>query len=103
LSPVVGIHPDALRELSDAIEWYNAGGRERGVRFRTDYDRVVDRCLEWPESGAIVHVPESQRIFRHAKVPQSHFRLVYYVTGDVLKVVAIAHERRRPLYWTDRD
>lgn len=59
--------------------------------------------MEWPESASIVTVPGSTRTFRHARVPRSHYRVVFYVADDVLKVVAIAHERRRPLYWADRD
>lgn len=98
-----GFHPEALRELDDAIQWYDKGGQGRGVQFRADYDHVVDRCMEWPKSASVVPVPGSARTFRHARVPRSHYRVVFYVADDVLKVVAIAHERRRPLYWADRD
>ena len=98
----VVVHPDALRELGDAIEWYDQGQQGRGTRFRADYDGIIDRCLQWPRSAAVVHVPESERIFRHARVPRSHYRVVYYITHEVFKVVAIAHERRLPLYWAPR-
>lgn len=97
------IHPDALRELGDAIERYDLGGQNRGKRFRADFDRVIDRCMEWPGSGAEVSVAGVAYVFRHAKVPRSHYRVVYYVVGDALKVVAIAHERRMPLYWATRE
>lgn len=102
MSLSVVLHPDALRELGDAIEAYDQGGQGRGARFRADYDRVIDRCLDWPESAEVVAVPGSEKVFRRAKVPRSHYRVVYYVVGDALKVVALAHERRRPLYWTGR-
>ncbi|UNX53770.1 type II toxin-antitoxin system RelE/ParE family toxin [Georgenia sp. TF02-10] len=98
----VVIHPDALRELGEAVEWYDQGGQDRGARFRALYNQVIDRCLRWPESAAVVPVPQSHRVFRHAKMPRSHFRVVYYITDDVLTVVAIAHARRMPLYWADR-
>lgn len=103
MSLCVVIHPEALRELSEAIEWYDQGGQGRGARFRADYDRVIDRCLDWPESGAEVPGSGSERVLRYAKVPRSHYRVVYYVIGDIFKIVAIAHERRMPLYWVDRD
>lgn len=99
----VVVHPAALRELGDAIERYDLGGQGRGARFRTDFDWVVDRCLEWPESAAEVVVPGSEQVLRHARVPHSRYRIVYCITGDVLKVLAIAHERRMPLYWANRD
>lgn len=99
----VGFHPDAVRELAEAIRRYDRGGQGRGTRFRADFNRVVDRCLEWPKSGEVVPDTGGKRVFRHAKVPRSHYRVVYHVTGDILTVVAIAHERRLPLYWTGRE
>ena len=99
----VGFHPDAVRELDDAIRWYDQGGQCRGARFRTDVDRVIDRLLEWPESAETISDVPAGRVFRHAKVRHSHYRLVYYLTDEALKIVAIAHERRMPLYWNGRD
>ena len=99
----VGFHPDAVRELDDAIQWYDQGGQHRGARFRTDVDRVIDRLLEWPESAETILDTPAGRVFRHAKVPHSHYRLVYYLTDEALKIVAIAHERRMLLYWSGRD
>lgn len=96
-------HPEAAEELDAAIAWYDQGGQNRGAIFEVAVDEVVDRCLEWPDSAEVVPVAGSDRVFRHAKVPRSRYRVVYYVADDVLKVVAVAHERRMPLYWADRD
>jgi len=98
------IHEDALAELLDAIEWYDQGEQGRGARFRGDVFRVIDRCLDWPESGPIVLAPDSTPdiVYRHAKVPHSHYRLIYVVDERVFLVVAVAHERRLPRYWSER-
>ncbi|WP_454296448.1 type II toxin-antitoxin system RelE/ParE family toxin [Salana multivorans] len=95
-------HPAALEELADAIERYDLGGQGRGARLRSEFDRVLDHCLEWPALGASVEIPESQRAFRRVKVSGSHYSLIYFVDSGVLTVVAVAHERRRPLYWAVR-
>lgn len=102
MSTRVVFHPDALRELGDAIEWYDQGGQGRGGRFRGAFDRIIARCLVWPESAAELAVPGHHGTFRHAKVPHSHYRIVYRVADDRLEVIAVAHERRMPLYWTNR-
>lgn len=99
----VGLHPDAVRELDEAIQWYDQGGQARGARFRADFNHVIDRCLEWPDSAEAIPDTGDERVYRHARVPRSHYRVVYYVTGDFLIVVAIAHERRMPRYWARRD
>lgn len=41
-------------------------------------------------------------VYRHAKVPHSHYRLIYVVDERVFLVVADAHERRLPRYWSER-
>ncbi|MFV0435680.1 MAG: hypothetical protein ACK5LO_17135 [Leucobacter sp.] len=48
-------------------------------------------------------MPGTERVFRHAKVPRSHYRLVYSVSGDEFTVLAFPHESRMPLYWGGRD
>jgi plasmid stabilization system protein ParE len=63
----------------------------------------VDRLLDWPGSGAELSTPATGRTFRHAKIPRSRYHIIYYIEDDVLMIVAVAHERRKPLYWTDRD
>ena len=73
------------------------------IKQQVHFDRVIDRLLEWPESAETILDTPAGRVFRHAKVPHSHYRLVYYLTDEALKIVAIAHERRMPLYWSGRD
>ena len=97
------IHPEAAEELDAAIAWYEQGGQHRGVAFEAAVDGVIDRCLEWPRSGEVVPVPGTERVFRHARVQRSHYRLVYSVSGDEFAVLAFAHESRMPLYWAGRD
>lgn len=97
------IHPEAAEELDAAIAWYDQGGQSRGSRFQAAVEDVIGRCVDWPQSGAVVPVPGSDRVFRHAKVPRSHYLVIYYVADDVLKIVAIAHAQRMPMYWADRD
>ena len=41
--------------------------------------------------------------YRRQKVPQFPFGILYLVRDEVLEVVAFAHERRRPGYWSKRD
>lgn len=102
MRPAFQVHPEAAEELDAAIAWYDQGGQNRGVAFEAAVNGIIDRCLEWPGSAAVVPVPGSERDFRHARVPRSHYRVVYYIADDILTVVAIAHERRLPLYWADR-
>lgn len=98
----LGFHPEAAAELDHAIGWYDQGGQGRGARFRADFDATVDRLFMWPESGQVIEVQGTEQAFRQAKIPDSDYRIVYYLAGGVVKVVAVAHQRRRPRYWAAR-
>ncbi|MHA3724728.1 type II toxin-antitoxin system RelE/ParE family toxin [Leucobacter sp. HY1910] len=96
------VHPEAAEELNEAIAWYEQGGQHRGVAFEAAVDRLIDHCLAWPRSGEIVPVPETERVFRHARIPRSRYRLIYSIIGQRFAVLAFAHESRMPLYWASR-
>ena len=98
----VRIHPEAAEELDAAIAWYEQGGPQRGAEFEAAVDSLIDRCLDWPHSGKVVPVLGTERVFRHARVPRSHYRLVYSISGNDFAVLAFAHESRMPLYWAGR-
>ena len=102
----LAVHPDAAVELQEAVDWYDQGGQERGQAFLEAYNDTVDRCLMWPDSGAIVSEddgPGPDQVEVHgAKVPKSSYWVIYYVEHDVVSIVAVAHERRQPGYWSVR-
>jgi len=50
-----------------------------------------------PDLGA--HWRNKRRRFPRRKFP---FSIIYYIRGDELRVVALAHHRRKPDYWTAR-
>ena len=58
---------------------------------------VVDVLLAHPEAGAQV-----DRELRHFILRRFLFPVVYAFIGDVLLIVAVAHECREPEYWRSR-
>lgn len=67
--------------------------------------RVTDRLAEWPGSAPRIELPELADLdveIRRAVTRRFEYGLVYYVRGDVLWVVAVAHSKRRPNYWRAR-
>jgi plasmid stabilization system protein ParE len=88
---------EASDEADEARRWY----RDRSEAAETAFLRELDHALElighaphrWPS-----YMAGAQRyVFR--TYPYS---IVYFVEGDIVNVVAIAHERRRPGYWRKR-
>lgn len=90
-------HPDAAVELVEAAAYYELQVPGLGERFAAEVRRALDFLLERPEIGS----PAGSHLRRFV-IRRYPFILYYSVTGDVLRVEAVAHQSRRPGYWRSR-
>lgn len=92
------VAPAALAELQDAAAFYalkaNVG---LGLAFVAEFERTANFVLANPLVGAVFRGTRRRYILR--RFPYS---IIYQVTTDELRVIAVAHHRRRPGYWTGR-
>jgi plasmid stabilization system protein ParE len=90
-------HPAAQEELTAAVKT----GEERAARLGHDLlqevRRVVGMLCASPEIGKPLGT--SYRRFPLRRFP---FALVYRIDGERLRIIAMAHRRRRPGYWRRR-
>ncbi|MBK9572434.1 MAG: type II toxin-antitoxin system RelE/ParE family toxin [Rhodoferax sp.] len=92
------IVPLALAELHDAAAFYTARASvELGLAFVTEFERTAKLVLESPKLGAIYRGTRRRYLFR--RFP---YCIIYQVTAEELRVIAVAHQRRRPGYWSKR-
>ncbi len=95
MNPSVG--PEADRELTDGARYYvREGGVELGLAFIAEFERVLQLLCAHPNIGVTWR---GQRRLPMRRFPYS---IVYYVQPDELRVVALAHHRRRPGYGAGR-
>jgi hypothetical protein len=65
--------------------------------------RLVTVSLEeHAEAFPIAHDSPTGEDVRQARVHRFPYRLVFFVEGESVLVVAVAHLRRRPGYWRER-
>lgn len=92
------IVPAALAELQDAAAYYTAKVNADLARaFVDEFERVANLVSASPQLGAIFRA--NQRRYFLRKFPYS---VIYQIARDELRVLAIAHQRRRPAYWSRR-
>ena len=92
------IVPLALGELNDAAAFYVASANaELGLAFVGEFERAVHDILANPHVGAIFRKTRRRYLLR--RFPYSVF---YHVASDEIRIVAVAHQRRRPAYWSGR-
>lgn len=79
-------------------------------RFSSEVLRVLQRIVEspaqFPEHGLLAVPTRIQTLYftvRKAVLPRTFpFLILYYVSHGAVIVLAVAHEKRRPGYWTHR-
>ena len=93
----ITVHPNALVEAVEAYQWY----RERSVRtahnFRRELKGALGRLKRNPEASP-PYEDETRRLLMRA----FPFAVVYRELETHIEILAIAHTRRRPLYWQGR-
>lgn len=95
-------HPEAEAEFDADIVWY--GDREAGLgdRFETEVLAAIDESADTPETWPVRPGWDRLPEVRSKGVQDFPYRVVYFVEGELLRIVAIAHAKRRPGYWRDR-
>jgi plasmid stabilization system protein ParE len=92
------IVPLALGELHDAAAFYTASANAGlGVAFIAEFDRAASGILANPYVGAVFRGTRRRYVLR--RFPYSVF---YQIAADEIRIVAVAHQRRRPAYWVGR-
>lgn len=87
----------AEEEMTEASVFYEAATSGLGTGFLDEVQRVIAILREHPELGQGVG-----RGLRRALLHRFPFSLIYSVEADVILIVAVAHQRRRPDYWRNR-
>ncbi len=91
------VHPDARREFDDAVDYYERESPGLGVIFTDEVDAGFARIRTHPDASP--QVASGVRKLVLAKFPYS---LIYEVRDDFMRILAVAHQRKRPFYWRGR-
>ena len=96
-APRLVLHPDAADEYVEAVRCYG----ERSAPVRASFVSEVERAFRliiafpnrWPRFGS-----------RHRRILVRRFpySVIYLETNGRLWVVAVAHAKRKPFYWSKR-
>jgi len=101
LKSPVRISDEANAEMVEAARWYESHREGLGVEFLDEIDAVISRIGDTPRLGS--PVPRvADAMIRRWGVRRFPYHVVYLELPDHLRVLAIAHDRRRPSYWVGR-
>jgi len=96
-SKPVRIRSEAQAEIEGAFEHYRAESRELAERFLAEIGASLDLIRLHPRL-----YPIATRNTRRRILHTFPYSLIFQERPDVILVIAIAHAKRRPGYWTKR-
>ena len=91
------LHPAAVEEAVAAARWYRERSPRAAKRFVDELNQVINKILEAPQRW-----PRTTNGARKLNLPCFPFAVVYWETEDHIRILAVAHGRRRPGYWKNR-
>ena len=89
--------PEARSEFLDAVEYYEDCQRGLGRHFRYLVESATKKISEAPFIYRILKVP-----FRRYLLPKFPYSIIYSIEPDHIRIIAVAHNKRKPGYWSKR-
>jgi plasmid stabilization system protein ParE len=94
----VSLAPEAERDLVEGGLYYSQEATaELGRAFVSEFERSTALLGEQPELGAPWR--GEMRRFPLRRFPYS---IIYYLRNDSVRILAVAHQSRKPGFWRDR-
>ncbi len=97
------LHPEARAELRSAALWYDERRPGLGDEFISEVSAALGRIGDAPESyPPWPHPRAAGPLIRKATIQRFPYVIAFEEHEQHLLVLAVAHAKRRPLYWLTR-
>ena len=94
---LISLHPDADAEVTEVAQYYEACEPGLGSDFLGEVERALAQIETNPEAFRRIG-----RRVRRKPLWRFPYNLVYAIYPDLIRIVAFAHQKRRPFYWPKR-
>lgn len=95
---IYSLHPEAESDLREAAEYYRErAGATIAQAFLGEFEHSMTLLLEHPLLGALRLHGKRRLVMRHFP-----YSIIYTIAAQEIRVLAVAHQSRRPGYWRQR-
>ena len=94
---LITFHPEADAEVTEAAQFYETRSPGLGSALLDEVQRSLDQMASTPEA-----YQQIGRRVRRKPLWRFPYNLVYAAYPDRIRIVAFAHQKRRPFYWRKR-
>ncbi|MDB5971198.1 MAG: plasmid stabilization protein [Hydrocarboniphaga sp.] len=93
-------HPLAEAELDEAVGYYESVQAGKGLELADQVQAAIEQLCTFPESAPITR--GNIRSIVVQPPGRWSYTVHYCIKPSVLRVLAVAHQRRQPFYWFGR-
>lgn len=93
----ITFHEDARAELAEASHYYEDRVPGLGQALIVDVEKAVSEILGHPKGYKLI-----SKNLRRKVLSRFPYSLIYAVELDRIRIMAVAHHKRRPEYWRYR-
>ena len=97
MSQRLSFHALAQQELGEATAFYSKESPALAYAFLDEVDYALTQIREFPDS-----CPLLSRTVRKKLLRRFPYNVLYSVRSDAIRILAVAHQKRRPFYWRSR-
>jgi plasmid stabilization system protein ParE len=94
---LITFHLDADAEVTEAAQFYEARSPGLGSALLEEVQRSLAQIVTTPEA-----YQQIGRRVRRKPLWWFPYNLIYAIYPDRIRIVAFAHQKRRPFYWRKR-
>lgn len=91
-------HPAAQAEHLQTIQFYESRSKGLGGDYLFEFEALMRRVMEGPHRYRIERKPDIRRV----SLVRFPHKVIYRQQGGVVQIMALAHKRQRPGYWSQR-
>jgi toxin ParE1/3/4 len=89
--------PEADEEFREAALYYEDKSQGLGLAFLSQIKKTITRIRDNPQAASSVGSGVRRKL-----VPRFPYQIFYAIEGEVLILLAVAHQKRRPNFWKSR-
>jgi toxin ParE1/3/4 len=94
--------PEVPDELAEAVVWYEGKRQGLGGEFLEEIEAILPLMGDRPRSFPRLQDVAANLEIRRALLARFPYALVFLVQEEEVRVLAVAHAKRRPGYWLGR-
>jgi len=97
MNRLFSIHETAEIEINEAADFYDIESPGLGSVFIDEVQRAIKIISLFPDAAPVV-----RGLVRKKPLVKFPYSLIYSIRQEEFRLLAVAHQKRRPFYWRGR-